>query len=121
MRKAALVTFIPDIDRVILTIRNQKVILDSDLAVIYGVSTRRLNVQVKRNEQRFPADFAFQLTAVESAEVVAKCDHLAGNSGQPPTQGVASGHRNAPAALPLPLYRELARSGGFYGLTLPAA
>ena len=49
----------------IRTIRGQKVILDSDLARIYGVTTKRLNEQVKRNAKRFPADFLFQLTAKE--------------------------------------------------------
>lgn len=49
----------------ILTLRGQKVILDSDLAHIYGVPTKRLNEQVRRNKKRFPADFAFQLTSQE--------------------------------------------------------
>jgi hypothetical protein len=44
-------------------IREQRVILDSDLAALYGVPTKRLNEQLRRNRQRFPADFAFQLTA----------------------------------------------------------
>lgn len=51
-------------------------ILDSDLAALYGVTTKRLNEQVKRNAKRFPADFAFRLTAKEKKEVVANCDHL---------------------------------------------
>lgn len=46
-------------------IRNEKVMLDSDLAELYGVETRRLNEQVKRNIDRFPADFMFQLTETE--------------------------------------------------------
>lgn len=46
-------------------IRNQKVMLDSDLALLYGVETKRLNEQVKRNESRFPLDFMFQLTENE--------------------------------------------------------
>jgi hypothetical protein len=46
-------------------IRNQKVMLDSDLASLYGVETKRLNEQVKRNESRFPLDFMFQLTDIE--------------------------------------------------------
>jgi hypothetical protein len=46
-------------------IRNQKVMLDSDLALLYGVETKRLNEQVKRNETRFPLDFMFQLTGTE--------------------------------------------------------
>jgi hypothetical protein len=49
----------------IQTIRGHKVILDQDLARVYGVPTRRLNEQVKRNADRFPADFMFQLTAEE--------------------------------------------------------
>lgn len=47
------------------TIRKQKVILDSDLASIYGVSTKAFNQAVKRNEKRFPEDFRFQLTKEE--------------------------------------------------------
>lgn len=50
--------------------------LDTDLAELYGVTTKRLNEQVKRNRDRFPEDFMFQLTADEKAEVVAICDHL---------------------------------------------
>jgi hypothetical protein len=64
------------VTRGILRIRGQKVMLDADLADLYGVSTKRLNEQVKRNQERFPADFMFRLTAEEKAEVVAKCDHL---------------------------------------------
>jgi len=51
----------------ILTIREQKVVLDSDLAAVYGVTTKRLNEQFRRNRKRFPEDFAFQLTAEEFA------------------------------------------------------
>jgi hypothetical protein len=61
----------------ILLIRGEKVILDSDLAEFYGVATKRLNEQVRRNRNRFPDDFVFQMTAAEKGEVVAKCDHLA--------------------------------------------
>jgi hypothetical protein len=49
----------------ILVLREQKVILDSDLAELYGVPVKRLNQQVKRNQERFPTDFLFQLTAEE--------------------------------------------------------
>jgi hypothetical protein len=49
----------------ILILRQQKVILDSDLAELYGVPVKQLNQQVKRNRDRFPADFVFQLTAKE--------------------------------------------------------
>ena len=62
----------------ILLIRGERVILDADLARLYGVSTRRLNEQVKRNARRFPPDFTFRLTRDEKVEVVANCDHLAG-------------------------------------------
>ncbi|MCG8375980.1 MAG: ORF6N domain-containing protein [Chlorobiales bacterium] len=60
----------------ILLIRGEKVIIDSDLAEFYGVTTKRLNEQVKRNKDRFPKDFMFQLSKEEKAEVVANCDHL---------------------------------------------
>ena len=53
------------IELAILVIRGQKVILDSDLAKLYGVTTARLNEQVKRNQDRFPEDFVFRLTAEE--------------------------------------------------------
>jgi hypothetical protein len=49
----------------ILTIRGQKVVLDSDLAAVYGVTTKRLNEQFRRNRKRFPEDFAFQLSVEE--------------------------------------------------------
>ena len=65
------------IENRILTMRRIKVIVDTDLAELYAVPTKRLNEQVKRNAGRFPGDFMFQLTAVEKAEVVANCDHLA--------------------------------------------
>jgi hypothetical protein len=64
------------IESVILLIRGQRVIVDADLAVLYGVSTRRFNEQVRRNLNRFPHDFMFQLSPQEKTEVVANCDHL---------------------------------------------
>jgi hypothetical protein len=53
---------IEEIQQTILLIRGKKVMLDADLARLYGVSTKRLNEQVKRNLDRFPEDFMFQLT-----------------------------------------------------------
>jgi ATP-dependent Clp protease ATP-binding subunit ClpA len=53
----------------ILAIRDQRVILDADLARLYGVTTRRLNEQVKRNRRRFPQDFAFRLRAGEASRL----------------------------------------------------
>ena len=64
------------IEKKILFIRGKKVMLDRDLAELYGVSTKRLNEQVKRNRARFPRDFMLQLLKKEKAEVVATCDHL---------------------------------------------
>jgi hypothetical protein len=57
------------IEALILTIRGQKVILDADLAGLYGVETKVLNQAVKRNEDRFPDDFRFQLMEEEAAAV----------------------------------------------------
>ncbi len=65
------------IAQTIVILRGQRVMIDADLATLYGVETKRLNEQVKRNQARFPDDFMFQLTAEEKAEVVANCDHLA--------------------------------------------
>ena len=53
------------VEKMIYTIRGVQVILDQDLAKLYGVETRRLNEQVKRNISRFPEDFMFQLTSEE--------------------------------------------------------
>ncbi len=64
------------LESLIHEIRGEKVILDSDLARIYGVATKRLNEQVKRNFMRFPEDFCFKLTAEEKQQLVANCDHL---------------------------------------------
>jgi hypothetical protein len=61
----------------ILLIRGYRVMLDTDLAEVYGTTTKRLNEQVKRNHKRFPLRYMFQLTPHEKSEVVANCDHLA--------------------------------------------
>lgn len=65
----------PNVEQVsgrILTVRGLKVILDADLAALYGVPTKRFNEQVRRNSSRFPADFMFQLSGeeAESAELL---------------------------------------------------
>ena len=57
------------IERRIYVIRHQKVMLDSDLAELYGVRTKQLNQAVKRNLDRFPADFMFRLSAEETAAI----------------------------------------------------
>ena len=60
----------------IFTIRNVRVMVDRDLADLYGVETKKLNQAVKRNLKRFPRDFMFQLTDNEQKELVTNCDHL---------------------------------------------
>lgn len=64
------------IENRILLIRGLRVMIDTDLARVYGVSTKVLNQAVKRNGERFPKDFMFQLTLSEKKEVVTNCDHL---------------------------------------------
>jgi phage regulator Rha-like protein len=75
--KKQLLTFPTErFETLILVIRGEKVILDADLAKLYGVSTKALNQAVRRNDSRFPEDFLFSLTAKEKEEVVTNCDHL---------------------------------------------
>ena len=77
MPKKDSLTKIITLESRIITVRGQKVIVDADLAELYGTTTKRLNEQVRRNSERFPNDFMFQLTEQEKDEVVANCDHLA--------------------------------------------
>ena len=65
-----------EISNRIYTLRNEEIMIDRDLAELYGVETKRLNEQVKRNNERFPSDFMFQLNDKEKNELVAKCDRL---------------------------------------------
>ena len=60
------------VEKAIHLVRGQRVMLDSDLAAIYGVSTMRLNEQRRRNKKRFPSDFAFQLTRKEFANLISQ-------------------------------------------------
>jgi UDP-N-acetylmuramate-alanine ligase len=69
------------IERRILVVRGHKVILDADLAALYGVLTGRLNEQVKRNAARFPADFVFRLTADEAAGLISQIATSNGGRG----------------------------------------
>lgn len=64
------------IERGIFVMRGQRVMLDADLAELYGVPTKALNQAVKRNADRFPSDFMFQLNEAEKQQVVTHCDHL---------------------------------------------
>jgi hypothetical protein len=64
------------VERRILLLRGRRVLVDADLAALYGVRTKALNQAVKRNIERFPEDFMFQLTDEEKKEVVTNCDRL---------------------------------------------
>ena len=65
-----------NIENKIITIRNQQVMIDRDLAELYGVETKVLNQAVKRNIDRFPEKFMFQLTENEMNELVTNCDRF---------------------------------------------
>jgi hypothetical protein len=69
-------SLVPRIEGRIQVIRGLRVMIDADLAELYGVPTKALNQAVKRNAARFPTDFMFQLDAPDKAEVVTNCDHL---------------------------------------------
>ena len=70
------------IEQKIYLIRGQKVMLDSDLAKLYGVAPKRLNEQVKRNRGRFPVDFMFQLTKEETKALRSQIATLKGGRGE---------------------------------------
>jgi hypothetical protein len=107
-RKTSGATAREQIQWAIHVIRGQRVVLDSDLAALYGVPTKRLNEQVSRNPDRFPEDFAFRLTAREFAHLKSQiATSKAGRGGRrrPPWAftelGVAmlSSVLNSPAAV----------------------
>ncbi len=77
VRKKQDVILVDQIEPRILLVRQERVILDLDLAELYGTATKAFNQAVKRNIGRFPGDFRFQLTPAEKDEVVTNCDHLA--------------------------------------------
>lgn len=77
MSKEATLIPIERIENKILLIRGQKVMIDRDLAELYGVETKHLNRQVRRNIERFPKEFMFKLTKKEKDELVPICHHLA--------------------------------------------
>lgn len=64
------------IENKILLIRGEKVMLDADIADLYGVATKRLNEQIRRNSDKFPEDFAFQLTLEEWQEIKSSGDRF---------------------------------------------
>ena len=65
MNESSAPSQLDNVESAIYLVRGQRVMMDSDLAAIYGTSTRRLNERLRRNRERFPIDFAFQLTAEE--------------------------------------------------------
>jgi len=71
-----------EITRAILVLRGHRVLLDSELASLYGATTKRFNEQVRRNRKRFPADFMFQLTAEESSSLRSQFATLKTGRGQ---------------------------------------
>jgi ribosomal protein L23 len=65
-----------DVENKIIELRHQKIIIDSDIAELYGVETKEINQAVARNPEKFPHDYLFELTAEEKSEVVTNCDRL---------------------------------------------
>ena len=88
-------TLVPveDITRAILVLRGHKALLDTELAVLYGASTKHFNEQVRRNRERFPADFMFQLSAQEAEALRSQI----ATSNAPPPRG-RGGRRYLPYA-----------------------
>jgi len=82
MTKKAAIVPVKHIENRILLLRGQRVMLDSDLAELYGVPTFRLNEQVKRNRERFPADFMFQLTFKEFRALISQFAISKGRGGR---------------------------------------
>ena len=66
-----------EVESKILVLRDQRVILDCDVADLYGVSTKEINQAVKNNPEKFPSGYIFQVNVAEKKEVVKNLDHLA--------------------------------------------
>jgi hypothetical protein len=94
MTKSKTLVKIPDeiIINKISVIRDKKVMIDRDLAELYGVTTKRLNEQVKRNPKRFPNDFMFQITKEEKEEIMLQFEHLKGLKFSPALPYVFTEH-----------------------------
>ncbi|HBI43969.1 MAG TPA: hypothetical protein DDY78_14125 [Planctomycetales bacterium] len=76
------VILVDQIEPLILDLRGQKVLLDTDLANLYGVTVKRLNEQLRRNRERFPEDFLFQLTKEEAESLRSQNATLKAGRGQ---------------------------------------
>jgi hypothetical protein len=77
MKKSAQALAVEQVEPLLHVLRGERIILDADLARLYGVPTKRLNEQVKRNAERFPADFAFRLTSDEAVQVLCSRSQIA--------------------------------------------
>lgn len=97
-------TSVGSIEEKIRDVRGQRVVLDSDLARLYGVETRALNQAVRRNADRFPSDFVYRLTPGEREKIAAACDDLAALrfSSNPPYAFTEHGALMAAAVLHSP-------------------
>lgn len=67
---------LPEVEKKIIVLRNQQVILDADVAELYGVETKRINEAVSNNTEKFPKGYVFQVNKQEKTEVVENFDHL---------------------------------------------
>jgi hypothetical protein len=104
---------IEQITRAIRVQRSRRVILDAELAALYGVTTERLNQQVRRNHRRFPADFLFQLKAAEfSALILQKCKIKARPRWAPQVATRLYSNTSAPRESDLPLISSLRTNDG---------
>jgi len=92
MSEKSNITVVETIENRIFTIRGQKVMIDRDLAELYGVKTMVLNQAVKRNIERFPTDFMFKLTKDELNELITICDRLQNLKHSPTTPHAFTEH-----------------------------
>jgi hypothetical protein len=92
-----------DIGARIHTVRGQKVLTDFDLAKIYGVTTKRLNEQIKRNAKRFPGDFMFRLTLQEwedlSSQFASSCSAMRSQIATGPSKNKDLRSQNATSSI----------------------
>ena len=102
MANEAKLILVDRIEPLIRTIRGQNVILDADLAKLYGVAPKRLNEQVRRNQDRFPGDFVFQLTREEAASLRSQIATLKAGRGRHRKYSPYAFTEHGTAALHLP-------------------
>jgi len=79
MSMAVMISFVDqysEVESKIIQLRNHNVILDADVAALYGVETKQINQAVSRNPEKFPSNYLFELTKEEKEQVVTNCDHL---------------------------------------------